>query len=250
MRQRQNKTVLFLCTGNYYRSRFAEVLFNSVAGKMGLPWQASSRGLALERGVNNVGPMAASAVKALEAMGVRAADAVTRLPAQVTTDDLEGADRIVALKQAEHLPLLQERFPAWAEKVEFWHVDDAPEVLGLIEQEVMGLVARLLGGGQRQESQPTEAAVPERPAAKEPAKKPVTVKVGRETAGRRGKGVTTVFDLPLDDDGVRELAATLKQRCGTGGTVKDGRIEIQGDQRERIVAELEKLGYKVKRVGG
>ena len=47
-----------------------------------------------------------------------------------------------------------------------------------------------------------------------------------------------------------ELAATLKQRCGTGGTVKDGRIEIQGDQRERIVAELEKLGYLVKRVGG
>ena len=50
--------------------------------------------------------------------------------------------------------------------------------------------------------------------------------------------------------GLRELAATLKQRCGTGGTVKDGRIEIQGDQRERIGAELEKLGYKVKRVGG
>ena len=59
-----------------------------------------------------------------------------------------------------------------------------------------------------------------------------------------------MFELPLDDDGVRELAALLKQRCGTGGTVKDGRIEIQGDQRERIVAELEKLGYKVKRVGG
>ena len=59
-----------------------------------------------------------------------------------------------------------------------------------------------------------------------------------------------MFDLPLDDDGVRKLAALLKQRCGTGGTVKDGRIEIQGDRRERIVAELEKLGYKVKRVGG
>jgi predicted translation initiation factor SUI1 len=249
MRQRQEKTVLFLCTGNYYRSRYAEVLFNSVAGRMNLPWRASSRGLALERGVNNAGPMAASAVKALEAMGVRAGDAITRMPAQVTGDDLEGAGRIIALKQDEHLPLLQERFPAWAEKVEFWHVDDAPEVLGLIEREVMGLVARLLGGGHRQESQPAEAAA-ERPAAKEPAKKPVTLKVGRETAGRRGKGVTTVFDLPLDDDGVRELAGLLKQRCGTGGTVKDGRIEIQGDQRERIVAELEKLGYKVKRVGG
>jgi len=241
MRQRHEKTVLFLCTGNYYRSRYAEVLFNSVAGKMGLPWQASSRGLALERGVNNVGPMAVEAVKALEALGVRAAEAVTRLPAQVTTDDLERAALIVALKHAEHLPLLQERFPAWVEKVEFWHVDDAPEVLGLIEQEVMGLVARILGGGQRLEIQPTEAA-PASPPVKEPAKKPVTLKVGRETVGRRGKGVTTVFDLPLDDEAVRELAALLKQRCGTGGTVKDGRIEIQGDQRERIVAELEKLG--------
>src|SRR5580700_8271058 len=119
MAQRTQQTVLFLCTGNYYRSRFAEILFNSVAGKMGLPWQASSRGLALERGVNNVGPMAVEAITALEALGVRAADAVTRLPAQVTTDDLERADRVVALKQDEHLPLLQERFPAWVEKVEF-----------------------------------------------------------------------------------------------------------------------------------
>ncbi len=165
-------------------------------------------------------------------------------------EDLGAADRIVALKRDEHLPLLQERFPAWAEKVEFWHVDDTAEVLDLIEREVMGLVARILGGGERQDSQATEAPAQERPTLKEPAKKPVTLKVGRETAGRRGKGVTTVFDLPLDDDGVRELAALLKQRCGTGGTVKDGRIEIQGDQRERIVAELAKLGYKVKRVGG
>ncbi len=249
MAKRNEKTILFLCTGNYYRSRFAEVLFNSVAGKMGLPWQASSRGLALERGGNNVGPMAVAAAQALEALGVRAAEAVTRLPAQVTTDDLERAALIVALKHTEHLPLLQERFPAWAERVEFWHVDDAPEVLGLVEQEVMGLVARILGGGQRQEGEPTGAA-PERPTAKEPARNPVILKVGRETAGRRGKGVTTVFDVPLDESGLRELAATLKQRCGTGGTVKDGRIEIQGDQRERIVAELEKLGYKVKRVGG
>jgi len=250
MAKLSEKTILFLCTGNYYRSRFAEVLFNSVAVKMGLPWQASSRGLALERGVNNVGPMAVSAITALKALGVHADDAVTRLPAQVTTDDLERAARVVALKQAEHLSLLQERFPAWAEKVEFWHVDDSPEVLGLIEREVMGLVARILGGGERQESQPTEAPATELPTAKEPVKKPVTVKVGRETAGRRGKGVTTVFDVPLDGSGLRELAATLKQRCGTGGTVKDGRIEIQGDQRERLVAVLEGMGYRVKRVGG
>jgi protein-tyrosine phosphatase len=143
MAKYNEKTVLFLCTGNYYRSRFAEVLFNSLAGKAGLPWRASSRRLALERGVQNVGPMAVSAVQALETRGVRAAEAVTRSPAQVTTGDLEGAALIIALKHAEHLPLLLERFPAWADKVEFWHVDDAPDVLGLIEKEVLGLVARL-----------------------------------------------------------------------------------------------------------
>ena len=74
--------------------------------------------------------------------------------------------------------------------------------------------------------------------------------MGRETKGRRGKGVTTVSDLPLDESGLLDLAAKLKQRLGTGGTIKDGRIEIQGDQRDRIVAELEGLGYRVKRAGG
>jgi protein-tyrosine-phosphatase len=150
MAQQKSKNVLFLCTGNYYRSRFAEVLFNSVAGKLGLPWRASSRGLALERGVLNVGPMATSAIKALEAMGVCAGDDCARPPAKVTVEDLERADRVVALKEAEHLPLLRERFPAWAEKVEFWQVDDAPEALTLIEREVMALVARLPDGGEHQ----------------------------------------------------------------------------------------------------
>jgi len=247
MAKRCEKTVLFLGTGNYSRSRFAEALFNAVAVKLGLPWRGTSRGLALERGVGDVGPMAASAVRALEAMGVYAGGDCARAPARVTTGDLERADRVVALERDEHLPLIRERFPAWAGTVEFWHVDDAPEALALVEREVMGLVARILGGGNRPEG---PAPAPAGKAAAGPAGKPLTAKVGRETAGRRGKGVTTVSGLPLDEGGLRELAGTLKQRCGTGGTVKDGRIEIQGDQRERVAAELERLGYKVKRVGG
>src|SRR5438445_8126209 len=98
MGQRSQKSVLFLCTGNYYRSRFAEILFNSVAGKMGLPWRASSRALALERGVNNVGTMAVAAIHALKSMEVCACDDCARPPAQATTEDLERADRVVALK--------------------------------------------------------------------------------------------------------------------------------------------------------
>jgi predicted translation initiation factor SUI1 len=62
--------------------------------------------------------------------------------------------------------------------------------------------------------------------------------------------MTIIFDLPLDEDGLTELAAKLKTRLGTGGTAKDGRIEVQGDHRERIVAELEAMGYRVKRAGG
>jgi protein-tyrosine phosphatase len=253
MKQRQQKTVLFLCTGNYYRSRFAEILFNSVAGKMGLPWKSSSRGLALERGVNNVGPISVTVIEALEARGLRAVADFTRFPIQVTVDDLEMADWIVALKQAEHLPLLRERFPAWAEKTEFWQVDDEPEALDLIEREVMDLAARLIGGGRRRETliqeSPTETVAPI--AKKEVVKtSAAVVRLGRETKGKRGKGVTTISDLPLDQAGLLELAAKLKQRCGTGGTVKDGRIEIQGDQRERLASVLKGMGYRVKRVGG
>jgi protein-tyrosine phosphatase len=244
------KIVLFLCTGNYYRSRYAEVLFNSVAGKMGLPWKASSRGLALERGVNNVGPMAASAVKALEIRGLRAVPELSRFPIEVTVDDFEAAQWIVALKEAEHLPLLQERYPAWAEKVEFWHVDDAPEVLGVIENEVMDLVARLIVGGRKRTVPTPEIAAEPVVTKKETPKKNHMVRLGRETKGRRGKGVTIVSDIPLNESELLELAKKLKDRCGTGGTVKDGVIEIQGDQRDRLAAVLESMGYRVKRVGG
>jgi protein-tyrosine phosphatase len=260
MGQRKVQKILFLCTGNYYRSRFAEILFNHIAGRMGLPWQATSRGLALERGVNNKGPMAEAAIQNLKAQGIAAAEACTRLPASVTTLDLEAADRIIALKQEEHGPLLQEHFPEFAEQVEYWQVEDAPAALAQIEADVLELVARLVGGGGRGQDSKT-LAEELCPTCKHPVhncvcqkqgsgKKAPTVRVGRETKGRRGKGVTTVFDVPLDEAGLRELAARLKQKCGTGGTVKDGCIEIQGDQRERIVAELEKLGYKVKRTGG
>jgi protein-tyrosine phosphatase len=251
MKQRQENTVLFLCTGNYYRSRYAEVLFNSVAGKMGLPWRASSRGLALERGVNNVGPMEASAIKALEARGLRAVPEFARFPIQVTVEDFEAAHWIVALQEAEHLPLLQERYPAWTEKVEFWHVDDAPEVLVLIEREVMDLAARLIGGGRKRVAPPTEIVVEPAVTKKEMTRKIIpVVRLGRETKGRRGKGVTTVSDVPLDEAGLLELATKLKVRCGSGGTVKDGVIEIQGDQRDRLAVVLEGMGYRVKRVGG
>jgi translation initiation factor 1 len=76
------------------------------------------------------------------------------------------------------------------------------------------------------------------------------VRVRREVKGRRGKTVTTIEGVPLPDDDLRSLASELKRRCGTGGSVKEGVIEIQGDHRDTLVSELEGRGYTVKRSGG
>lgn len=76
------------------------------------------------------------------------------------------------------------------------------------------------------------------------------VRIQRETKGRKGKGVTLITGLPLADDELKKLAKTLKQKCGTGGTVKNGVIEIQGDHRDLLLEELQKLGWKVKKAGG
>jgi translation initiation factor 1 len=76
------------------------------------------------------------------------------------------------------------------------------------------------------------------------------VRIRRETSGRKGKGVTTIDGVPLPEAELKALAKTLKKRCGTGGAVKDGVIEIQGDQREALKDALEAKGYKVKLAGG
>jgi translation initiation factor 1 len=75
-------------------------------------------------------------------------------------------------------------------------------------------------------------------------------RVRRETKGRGGKTVTTVSGVPLAGEALRNLAKDLKRRCGTGGTAKDGVIEIQGDHRETIVTELSRRGFTAKLAGG
>lgn len=76
------------------------------------------------------------------------------------------------------------------------------------------------------------------------------VLIGLETKGRKGKGVTIVKGLPITEDKLKALAKKLKAQCGTGGAVKDGQIEIQGDNRQKLKDLLEKEGYKSKFTGG
>jgi len=82
------------------------------------------------------------------------------------------------------------------------------------------------------------------------AAKPAAVRVGRETKGRAGKGVTTVTGLPMTLADIEALAAQLKKRCGSGGTVREGVIEIQGEHRDSIVEQLIKMGWPAKKSGG
>ena len=80
--------------------------------------------------------------------------------------------------------------------------------------------------------------------------KDAVVRVGRETQGRGGKGVTVITGLPLSPTALEDLAKQFKKRCGCGGTVRNGVIEIQGDHRDLLLAELLKLGWAAKRSGG
>jgi protein-tyrosine phosphatase len=139
------KNLLFLCTGNYYRSRFAEALFNKLAEQKELQWRATSAALALERGVDNVGAISPHALEALQRLGITAEE---RMPRAVTMEDLRDADLIVALDDNEHRPLLLKRWPDVSGRVTYWRVPDvglmeALEALGEIEQQVEGLVRQL-----------------------------------------------------------------------------------------------------------
>ena len=86
--------------------------------------------------------------------------------------------------------------------------------------------------------------------AARPAPSDGIVRVSRETGGRGGRTVTVVRGLPLDAVALAALAKTLKAASGSGGTAKDGTIEIQGDHRDTVVAQLEQAGWRVKRAGG
>jgi protein-tyrosine phosphatase len=140
-------TVLFICTGNFYRSRFCEHLFNAMAEQRQLPWRAVSRGLRAWL-ADGYGPISDFAVERLMELGIGLSGDV-RYPIQLTEADLQAAHLAVALKETEHRWMMVEQFPDWSDRIEYWHVDDidcatADEALPLCETHVEALVERLM----------------------------------------------------------------------------------------------------------
>lgn len=119
------KNLLFLCTGNYYRSRFCEEYFNHQARRHALAWRADSRGLAPDlTGFRNPGPLSPHARQALKELGVTRG--TSRDPLSARPADFVRAERHIALSRAEHQPLVERFFPAYASVVEYWEVGDLP----------------------------------------------------------------------------------------------------------------------------
>ncbi len=115
--------ILFLCSGNYYRSRFSEAFFNFHAEKRGLKARSFSRGLATHLVADFPDLLSPHTVEALAARRIPETNTGPR-PVQVANTDLATASRIIALKEAEHRAMLTELHPGWEDRVEYWHVHD------------------------------------------------------------------------------------------------------------------------------
>jgi protein-tyrosine phosphatase len=133
--------ILFLCSGNYYRSRFAEAVFNHEAARAGMTWRAFSRGLAIWMIEGDLSPWTEFAMKR---RGIaRSMTGATRVA--VAEQDLQRASRVIALKEAEHRPMMRDQFPHWEQRVEYWSVHDLDaatpeEALPASEEKVLALI--------------------------------------------------------------------------------------------------------------
>jgi len=121
------RRVLFLCSGNYYRSRFCEEHFNHHAAAGRLGWQAISRALLPKPATRNPGPMSPFAVEYLRQRGIRPINHL-RLPLEVTEFDWNTSDVLIAMNDAQHRPLVESAWPRHAARVRYWTVADLDEL--------------------------------------------------------------------------------------------------------------------------
>lgn len=136
--------ILFLCTGNYYRSRFAEELFNHLARQKGLAWTADSRGLARIFPLGNVGPLSKYTAQELEKRGIQPN---LRMPQKLHVDEARQYQIVIALDEQEHRPYIQAYYPHLTEVI-YWDIKDlgdetSASALGRIEKQVTQLIAEL-----------------------------------------------------------------------------------------------------------
>ncbi|MBN1479518.1 low molecular weight phosphatase family protein [candidate division KSB1 bacterium] len=120
------ETVLFLCTGNYYRSRFAEEYFNHLSIQENLNWRADSRGLRQNmNAVNNIGPISKDVIARLRELGIKPLMA-SRYPLSVCMRDFQSASLKIALCEREHRPMMADLFPMFEKSITYWDVEDVP----------------------------------------------------------------------------------------------------------------------------
>jgi protein-tyrosine phosphatase len=139
------KKLLFICTGNYYRSRYAEIFFNEWVGQHDLPWRATSRGLRFSG--NNIGHISPYVLQRLDDINP-ALQGDFRSPIILQESDLQSADLIIAMKESEHKPMMEAMFPMWHDWIAYWDIDDVdirpPDVvLPLLEVRIKILLGHL-----------------------------------------------------------------------------------------------------------
>jgi translation initiation factor 1 len=229
----KSKLLLFLCAESAEDGGIASSLFENEAKKMDVMWTSQSKVLSA------------------------ANENIAGDPASL--DDLLKADLVIVLQKAGSKSDLKSLFSAWTGKNEVWEIPDQTDVHTAISQNIGSLLVRLILQGGKRKPTPGQSVTNQRAANQNSANlgkqsdgssSNDAVRVSRESKGRRGKTVTIISGLTLDEAKLQELSTRLKQLCGTGGTVKGGRIEIQGDQCDRILAELHNRGFKAKRSGG
>lgn len=139
--------VLFVCTGNYYRSRFSEILFNTLASQYGVAARAESRGLITGLVTEEMGAISPHALRGLHARKIRLDEAVRR-PIQIQESDLTGASLVIAIDEWEHRPMIAEQFPHWVDRIHYWQVADIQDLdpetaLFALETRVRALLEQL-----------------------------------------------------------------------------------------------------------